>query len=77
MNLKNALIIAGASALLGACAAPGTRTSTDSDFFKTSASSQQSMCSQFGCECFINDAPASCNLAYTCMSAGSCKTKTP
>lgn len=77
MNFRNALIIAGVSAALAACAAPGTRTNTDSDFFKTSASSQQPMCTQFGCECFINDAPASCNLAYTCISAGSCKAKTP
>jgi hypothetical protein len=77
MNLNNALIALFLATSLGACAAPGTRVNTDSDFFKASANSQRPMCAQFGCDCYINEMPASCNLVYTCTGAGSCKPKTP
>lgn len=58
---------------LSACAAPGTRVSTNSDFYKSTSKSQQGWCSQFGCNCYLDGAPASCPLVSTCLNAGSCQ----
>lgn len=79
MSMKSLLrhaLVAGASALLVACAAPGTRVSTDSSFYKDSAKTQQAWCSQFGCGCSIDGAPATCSLVSTCLSTNSCRQST-
>lgn len=74
MNTKIALFSALVlSSLLTACAAPGTRVSTDSNFYKDSARNQEAWCSQFGCGCSLNGAPATCSLVSTCLSTNSCQ----
>jgi len=50
---------------------------TDSDAYKSMASSQQAWCSQFGstCGCQMNGQPVTCALASTCINTSSCKTQ--
>ena len=65
-----------AAALLAGCASPGTRVTTSSDAYRDMAKTQQAWCSTFSgsCACSIDGNRATCNLVYTCVSAGSCTT---
>ena len=63
-------------AALSACATTGTRVTTTSDAYKSTARSQEAWCSQFGCGCSIDGQQATCTLVATCMTTGSCQ-KTP
>lgn len=65
-------------AFLSACASTGTRVTSNSDVYKSMAKSQQGWCSQFGgtCGCTVDGQPATCSLAATCLSTGSCQRAT-
>jgi hypothetical protein len=62
-------------ALLGACAATGTRVTSDGGAYKSMANSQQWWCSSVGggCDCTIDGMKATCSLAQACLSSGNCK----
>jgi hypothetical protein len=70
---RSSLIAIALSAMLAACASPGTRVTTDSDMYRSMARSQQWWCSQFGCGCTMDGQQVTCALASTCVNAGSCK----
>lgn len=74
---RRTLLTLALCATLAACASTGTRVATDSDAYKTMASSQQAWCSQFGstCGCQMNGQPVTCALASTCINTSSCKTQ--
>jgi hypothetical protein len=74
MEKKNGVFVAAVfCALLSACATSGTRVSTDSDIYKQMSSSQHQLCTQFGCECYLNETQTSCPLVSSCLNSGSCK----
>ena len=69
-------IHSGTLAAIAACATTGTRVTSNSDVYKSMARSQQAWCSQFGCGCSVDGQPATCSLAATCLSTGSCQRAT-
>ena len=63
-----------ACALLGACAATGTRVTSDGGAYKSMANGQQWWCnSAGGCDCTIDGVKATCSLVQACLSSGNCK----
>jgi outer membrane biogenesis lipoprotein LolB len=76
METKNGIFVAAIlCAVLSACATPGTRVSTDSNFYKEMSRSQQQWCAQFGCDCELDGVKASCPLVASCLNSGSCQKK--
>ena len=78
MKMKTGLLAGLAlSALLTACASPGTRVTTNSEnsMYREMARSQQTWCSTFNttCGCSIDGVQSTCSLAATCMNTGACK----
>lgn len=61
-------------ALLGGCAATGTRVTSDSGMYKSMADSQQWWCGNVGgCDCTMDGKKVTCSLVQACISSGSCK----
>ena len=60
--------------LIGACAATGTRVTSDGGAYKSMTESQQKWCSSVGgCDCTIDGMKATCSLAEACLFSGNCK----
>ena len=70
---KGTFVAMLACALLTACAATGTRVSSNSDMYKSMAKSQQWWCSQVGCGCTLDGQPATCSLVEACVNSGNCQ----
>lgn len=76
MNKKvgSTLMALALCALLGACAATGTRVTSDGGSYKSMANSQQWWCNSVGgCNCTVDGMKATCSLAQACLSSGNCK----
>ena len=73
-TVTSTLLALAMSALLGACAATGTRATSDGGSYKSMANSQQWWCNSVGgCGCAIDGMKTTCTLAQACLSSGNCK----
>jgi hypothetical protein len=70
---KGTLVAIAACALLSACAATGTRVTSNSDTYKSMADSQRWWCSQVGCGCTLDGQAATCSLVQACINSGNCR----
>jgi uncharacterized protein YceK len=70
---KGTVLALIACAMLSACASTGTRVTSNSDAYKSMASSQQWWCSQFGCGCTLDGQQTTCSLVQACLNSGNCQ----